>query len=226
MDQFYQISDFAKIVDPTKHVNTIDNWFKALEERRLHYVNRIAGAKVYDELDLDIARFIRDKRDKKPRWSMDGIFEILPEQFELRPFPKEEETTRVPQVTDLEVFRRELYSMAEQIAAAQVEEVKLQYAELMRQLPKPVDPAEERQTRISDLITQRRVLAELEDEALQMWSTKPQQERMMKVGLFRSVENAEAKARFIREYINASLEQRLQERYGLHMEQNKEPQTD
>ncbi|MFD1676290.1 MerR family transcriptional regulator [Alicyclobacillus fodiniaquatilis] len=208
--EFYQISDFAKEIG--KHVNTVDNWFKALEERRLHYVNRVAGAKVYDELDLEIARFILDKRENK--WLLEGIFSILEETFELRPFPPDE-TTSVPQVVDMEIIMREIRSAAQQIAAAQVEEVRQQYAELVKQLPKPIDPAEEKQKRLDDMITQRRVITQLEDEALNMWSTIPKEERMKSVGLFRKQEDIDKRDKFVRAYVNEHLEERMKLEYGL-----------
>ncbi|WAH44989.1 MerR family transcriptional regulator (plasmid) [Alicyclobacillus fastidiosus] len=213
---FYQISDFAKEVG--KHVNTVDGWFKALEEKRIHYVNRVAGAKVYDDLDLQIAQFIRDKRDSKltkPTWSLEGIFDVLGEHFELRPFPQDEATTSVPQIADMEAIMREIRTVAQQIAAAQVEEVRQQYAELVRQLPKPVDPAEEKQKRLDDIITQRRVVTQLEDEALNLWSTKPKEERMKSAGFFRKTEDTDKRDAFVRRYVNEHLEERLKRQYGL-----------
>lgn len=210
MDDFYQISDFAKEIG--KHPNTVDNWFKALEDKRLHYVSRVAGAKVYDELDLRIALFIRDKRDAK--WAMDGIFVALPDEFELRPFPADEPTS-VPQVMDMDLIRQEILKAAEQIALAQVQEVKQQYAELIQRLPQPPDPKAEKQRRIDDLITQRRVVSLLEEEALNMWSTKPREERMKAAGLFRKVEDVEKRDSFVRRYVNEHLAERLKGEYGL-----------
>lgn len=212
---FYQISDFAKLVG--KHSNTVDNWFKSLEEKRIHYVNRVAGAKVYDALDLQVAIFIRNKRDPsitQPVWALDGIFAVLPDEFELRPFPQDE-STGVPQVADMDAIMKEIQRVAEQIAATQVEEVKQQYAELVRQLPKPVDPIEEKRKRLDDFITQRRVMTELENEALNMWTTKPSSERMKYAGLFRKVEDLDKRESFVRSYVNEHFESRLRNEYGL-----------
>lgn len=210
MDNFYQIGEFAKLVG--KHVNTVDNWFKALEEKRVHYVNRVAGAKLYDEFDVQIALFIRNRRAEK--WTMDGIFDVLPEHFSLRPFPVEESTS-VPQRLDMDAVIAEIRKAAEQIASAQVEEVKQQYAELIKKLPEPVDPLIEKQKRVDELITQRRVMAQLEEEALHIWATKPREERMKSVGLFRKVEDIDKRDSFIKTFINTHFVKRLREEYGL-----------
>lgn len=210
MDNFYQISEFARLVG--KHVNTVDNWFKSLEEKRLHYVNRVAGAKVYDGLDLQIALFIRDKRNEK--WAMDGIFDILPQQFELRPFPVDEATS-VTQMLDMDAVMSEVRKAAEQLAAAQVEEMRRKYDDLVKLIPGPVDPRVEKQRRIDDMITQRRVMMQLEEEALHMWSTKPREERLKTVGLFRKMEDIDKRDRFVRQYINEHFEERLRREYGL-----------
>ncbi|MCY0892604.1 MAG: MerR family transcriptional regulator [Acidibacillus sp.] len=210
MDNFYQIGELAKRIG--KHVNTVDNWFKYLEKSRVHYVNRASGMKLYDETDLQIALFIRDKRDDN--WSMDGITNILPDHFEPRPFPAED-TASAPQVLDMDAIKAELRSAAEEIAAAQVAEVRRQYEELTKRLPEPVDPYIEKQKRIDDMITQRRVIARLEDEALRLWTAKPREERLKSAGLFRRVEDDDKRDRFVMQYIDERLEERLREAYGL-----------
>src|SRR5699024_9439720 len=100
---YWKISDFAKKLN--KHNNTIDGWFRELEiERKLHYISRVEGEKVYDEVDLKIAAFIGEKRDNK--WSLNAIFDELPNKFELRPFPKDyENKTKVNRVVDAEKMR-------------------------------------------------------------------------------------------------------------------------
>lgn len=102
----WKISDFAKKLG--KHNNTIDGWFRDLEiERRLHYVSRINGEKVYDGWDLEIVEFIIDRRDNK--WSLDAIYDDLPNHFELRPLPKDfESETKELQVIDIDKVRSTL----------------------------------------------------------------------------------------------------------------------
>lgn len=71
-------------------------------------MNRVAGEKVYDELDLKIGHIIFERR--RANWSLDAIFEALPQVVELRPM-NHEETSDSSQVMDetqmMEKFRRE-----------------------------------------------------------------------------------------------------------------------
>lgn len=85
--QFFQIGELAEQIG--KHQNTVDGWFKKLEEQEIHYISRNnQDQKVYDTSDLQIASFILERREK--RYSLDAIFDELKEKFELRPFPLEE----------------------------------------------------------------------------------------------------------------------------------------
>ncbi len=49
--------------------------------------------KLYNALDLEIALFIKQKRDEK--WSLDAIIDLLPHQFDLRPVSPEHQTNEV-----------------------------------------------------------------------------------------------------------------------------------
>ena len=73
----------------------------------------------------------------------------------------------------------------------------------------------ERQKRISNMITQKRVESKLETEALELWQQSPESERMKKVGFFRKVEDKEKKEQFIRVYINNHFEERFKQEYQL-----------
>ena len=118
MEKFWRISEFKDQVG--KPLNTVDNWFKRLEQEQIHYVNRTEyGEKVYDELDLKIALFIKEKRDEK--WSMGAIFQELGNHFDLRPFPEGEEGETLP--VDVEALKKKL---TEEIKQAVREEFKEQ----------------------------------------------------------------------------------------------------
>jgi hypothetical protein len=102
MVEYYKISDLAKEIG--KHASTVDSWFRKLEERKLHYVNRADEERIYDDLDLDIARFVKEKREDN--WSMDAIFKELEGEFDLRPFPTHGGEVDVEEIR--EELRREL----------------------------------------------------------------------------------------------------------------------
>jgi len=97
--EWWQITDFAVKISETLqqkykdekfsvHYNTIDKWFKALETKRIHYINRAAGEKVYDRIDLNIGCFIADAR-RDNRFRLDVIYEQVPKQLEVRQFPSD-----------------------------------------------------------------------------------------------------------------------------------------
>ncbi|GED14798.1 hypothetical protein [Aneurinibacillus migulanus] len=209
MKDYWKIIDFSKEVG--KHYNTVDSWFKRLEERKLHYVNRVGESqeKIYDNLDLEIAHFIVKKRDQK--WALDAIFDQLVDEFELRPFPIDEQDNS-PGKIDIEAITQTIERIYEQKTAAKIEEMK---KELLNSLPKPVDPLEERQNRVTDMITQKRVEYILREEARNLWSQKPESERMKKVGWFRKEEDFDKREQFIREYIHQHFEERLKKEYEL-----------
>jgi DNA-binding transcriptional MerR regulator len=73
----------------------------------------------------------------------------------------------------------------------------------------------ERQKRISNMITQKRVESKLETEALELWQQRPESERMKKVFFFRKEEDKEKKEQFIRVYINNHFEERFKQEYQL-----------
>lgn len=225
--KFWKISDFAKAVG--KHTNTVDGWFKQLEEKQLHYVHRTDyGEKVYDQIDMEIAIYIKEQRDKK--WALDAIFQELPDHFELR-YIAEEETTSVPQTYDPTFMRKEFESVAKEIAASQaiemnrqiqelaavqINQIRQQYEDLIKRLPQPKSIDDERQERITEMITRRRIESELEKEALNMWTTKPDGERKKRVGVFRKEEDRDKRDRFIKSYINDHFENRIKKEYELN----------
>jgi len=237
-DRFWRIGDFAEEIGKTRsekppHVNTVDGWFKQLEEKRVHYVNRAGNEKVYDDLDLRIALHIRERREQK--WSLDAIFAELPHIFDLRPFPLQEE--HMPPGTDLEAVRRQILQEVNQAVAAQLEAMKQHYeqqlaeykrllpqpqaveaavearlADFKQQLPRPRDPVEERQERLNEWLTIERIKSKLREEGLQEWAKLPEGERVRKAGFLglKKEEDRDKRDQFLKGYIQNNLEDRLQ----------------
>ncbi|CAM4415673.1 hypothetical protein BAMA_04945 [Bacillus manliponensis] len=118
-DEVWRISEFAKKVG--KHINTVDNWFKQLENNQIHYINRVAnGEKVYDELDLKIGLFIKQKREEK--WSIEAIFDQLPVMYPCRDFPDPEEPTQQShEVFDVEALQRKIHFEIEEYVKTSLE---------------------------------------------------------------------------------------------------------
>ncbi len=203
MEGYWKIIEFAKMIG--KHYNTVDNWFKKLEEQKVHYINRTVDTeeKIYDQLDLNIAKFINQKREEK--WSLGGIFSVLADEFELRPFPVEDSNSN-SQVMDIELLKQQLreeWASALKESAAALEQ---------KLLP---DPAAEREQRANNMITEFRLKTKLENEALGVWSKKPPEERMKKVGWFRKEEDRDKRDDFVKRYIQEHFESRIREEFEL-----------
>jgi DNA-binding transcriptional MerR regulator len=213
MESFWRISDFAKEIG--KHPNTVDGWFKQLEEKQIHYVNRTEnGEKLYDELDLSIAQFITQQRANK--WALDVIYDSLSHKFDLRSVPIEEtsmSTTYGTSGVDLEQFKDEILKAAKEIAASHVQEVKQQYETIIKKLPEPKTKEEERADRMDTIIIRRRVESSLRAEAIKVWNQKPEEERVKRLGFFWKEEDWGKRDEFINQYINERFEERIRESY-------------
>jgi len=210
-NQYWKISDFAKKLN--KHNNTIDGWFRELElERMLHYVSRVNGEKVYDELDLKIAQFIIKRRNNK--WSLNAIFDDLPNHFSLRPFPEglESEPKEV-QVVDIDKMRAALMSEMKEtfseFAATQVQE---QVEKMQKSLP---SREQERADRVDAIMAERKVTRMLEEQAISLWNEKPESEKTKRVGWFRKEEDKDKRELFIKNYVDDHFEEALKREFGL-----------
>jgi DNA-binding transcriptional MerR regulator len=119
MPEHWRIRDFAKLVG--RHQNTVDAWFKQMEQNRIHYVNRTSNEKVYDQVDLNIAKHIKGLRDEK--WALEAIFDSLPDRFELRPFPPEAKDSVQNAPVDIEALKK---ALTEEIRDAVKQEISQQ----------------------------------------------------------------------------------------------------
>ncbi|MDQ0862379.1 MerR family transcriptional regulator [Bacillus sp. V2I10] len=217
---FWKISDFVEVIkrnlDITSlHMNTVDGWFKRLETDRIHYINRSedTNEKIYDDLDLKIAIFIKSRREDK--WSLAAISRDLQNHFDLRPFPKNDSNFPSSYVDDIESIKQhlsiEMRASFEELAATKIEELKNQYESIIKQLPQPISVEEQKDQRFQDMVLRKRIENKLEDEALKLWSTKPESERTKRVGFFRTEVDYDKKYRFIKDYVNNNFEIKLKE---------------
>ncbi|MCD7910994.1 hypothetical protein KC480_05580 [Bacillus velezensis] len=214
-EKFWKITEFAQKISKDMqlklndskgvHYNTVDNWFKKLESSGLHYVNRVAGEKVYDELDLRIGHIIFEKR--RANYNLDAIFNLLPEVMELRPALKEPESDESQVVNEAQIYDRikkefgqELVKLRDSIfkdAEKLIEEKTKQFQE---QLPEPENKEKKRKAKRDDFVTNMKLSMRLDKEAAEEWSKQPESKRMKKTGWFRKEEDLIAREQFIREY--------------------------
>lgn len=114
-----------------------------------------------------------------------------------------------------EFFMEQLKRQDEKID--QLIQVNRQMAEMMdaqRQLAVTA-VQDNRQAKVTDWITQRRIELELEEEAAKLWEQKPENEKYKKKGWFGKKEDIEAKQTYMNKYILDNLEARLKRAYGI-----------
>lgn len=211
-EKAWRITEFSKLVG--RHHNTVYNWFNILEEKGLHGTLRTnnTNEKLYNTLDLDIALFIKLKRDEK--WSLDAIIELLPHQFELRPVSPENQTSEVSTQLNMQEAAATIEKIVEQKIQMHLQNIELEYQgkfeEAIRAvLPEPEDPEKlkerQRQERLDNIIIQHRARTELRKQAENEWNTLPEETRIKKVGWFKKEEDLARKQLFIENYIDENM---------------------
>ncbi|PFF55227.1 MerR family transcriptional regulator [Bacillus thuringiensis] len=211
-EKAWRITEFSKLVG--RHHNTVYNWFNILEEKGLHGTLRTnnTNEKLYNTLDLDIALFIKLKRDEK--WSLDAIIELLPHQFELRPVSPENQTSEVSSQLNMQEAAATIEKIVEQKIQMHLQNIELEYQgkfeEAIRaMLPEPEDPEKlkerQRQERLDNIIIQHRARTELRKQAENEWNTQPEETRIKKIGWFKKEEDLARKQLFIENYIDENM---------------------
>ncbi|PEY76866.1 MerR family transcriptional regulator [Bacillus thuringiensis] len=211
-EKAWRITEFSKLVG--RHHNTVYNWFNILEEKGLHGTLRTnnTNEKLYNTLDLDIALFIKLKRDEK--WSLDAIIELLPHQFELRPVSPENQTSEVSTQLNMQEAAATIEKIVEQKIQMHLQNIELEYQgkfeEAIRaMLPEPEDPEKlkerQRQERLDNIIIQHRARTELRKQAENEWNTQPEETRIKKVSWFKKEEDLARKQLFIENYIDENM---------------------
>lgn len=215
----WHISDFTEeiqrryeeetTVKESFHYNTVDKWFKDFENKGIHYIQRVADKKVYDDLDVDIAIFIIKKRSQK--WSLDAISNVLSAHLEVRPFPdlKNDEEQGLSEAQVMVEMGRKFEKMQKEFEKKILHELDVKKKELEQQLlnrlPKPKSDEEIRAEKTDIMISTVRKRYEIEGEAIEEWNKLPLEQRVKKVGFFRTEEDLLKRDNFIREYVRKML---------------------
>ncbi|MGO4889939.1 MerR family transcriptional regulator [Anaerobacillus sp. MEB173] len=208
MEEHLTVGEFSKKIEC--HSNTIDNWFKQLEDMKIHCVNRSSstGKKVYDELDLRIALHIKDLRQK--RIPLEEIFDDIGNHCQLRYPVHNDSLEEDDPLSDAERLKIELvYTVHDVLTDTLWDDFEALRGKLEKLVNSFPDLKEGRYERINDALIIRKVEAELQLEALQKWSTKPVSMRTKRVFLLKRKEDIEARNQFVKEYINQHLEPRI-----------------
>lgn len=216
----WQISDFTEeiqrryeeetTVKDSVHYNTVDKWFKDLENKGIHYIQRVADKKVYDDLDIAIAIFIMKKRSQK--WSLDAISNVLSAHLEVRPFPdlSNDEPLGLSEAQVMVEMSRKFEKMQKELEERLFNELDFKKKELEQQLlnrlPVPKTDQEIRAEKTDLMISSVRKRYELEEKAIAEWNQLPIEQKVKKVGFFRKEEDLLKRDNFIRTYVKSYFE--------------------
>ena len=213
----WQIRDFTEkiqnryeeetTVKESVHYNTVDKWFKELESKGIHYIQRTAetNKKVYDELDIAIAIFIIKKRTQK--WSLDAIFNVLSDHIEVRSFPTLDfdDSPGISETLVMQEMSRKFEEMQQEMENRLILELERKQQELEQQvfnrLPVPKTAQELRAEKTDIMISSVRKRYEIEEKAIAEWGKLPLEQRVKRVGLFRKEEDFLKRDCFIREFV-------------------------
>lgn len=186
------------------HHNTIDKWFKELEEARIHYVQRISDKKVYAEIDLEIALFIMECRLEK--WNLEAIYNVIGDKLEVRGFPEDYEF-QAPIINEqhiLNLFGKKMEEFKEGI----ILEVRQQMNdEIQLKLPKVKTDEELRLEKKDMILSWAKIQLKLKSEAIKEWESLEESIRFKKVGFFRKEEDLLKREKYIDEYISKRINQ-------------------
>lgn len=201
----------AKYPDDTEvHRNTIDNWFKDLESKGIHYVQRSPlreDWKIYDEVDLNIGLFIMEMRSKMKGqgWQVSAIYNVIPNECNVRPFPENYES--LTPALAMEQLVEELKKDVQNHIESSVKMV-VQEAEKQRRLLLETDlkTSEERmkETTKQAMVSLFNRQQKLKTKAAAEWEKLPEEERFIK-RLFRKEENLKKRQDFIEDYVEKNM---------------------
>lgn len=215
------------------HYNTVDKWFKALEDEGIHYVTRKNGEKVYTTMDLHIACFIAEAR-RDGNYRLGVIYKNVPRNLEVREFPEDsfrgramfidEEGQPITREQMKAVMKDEIMSEVGEALIEKLSNIEMEMNKKMadqlqeavkKMLPPPVSKEEERAKRMDDTITRMRIEMQLEEMAIKEWEMLPEGERTKKAGIFRREEDLLKRDKFIRAYKKDNLNKVLEEAYTI-----------
>lgn len=212
---FWRINEFSEKVNEVfkkdhpkakTHKNTIAIWFNELEERGIHYVNRDNTRpewKVFDEVDLEIALFIFNKRYKSSNeqvWNLPAIYDIVPQECEVRPFPMSHEvktdSLQLDEIMSLvkKQLAPELSEIIERNQAQQAAFVEKQTKFFLEQ-----EKAREQSQR-KTLVDMLEFQSEARKKAISEWESLPADKRFNKRLFFKEEKWAE-REKFIADFI-------------------------
>ncbi|MBG9689665.1 hypothetical protein ABD91_01820 [Lysinibacillus sphaericus] len=180
-------------------INTINNYFRHLEERGIHEVERLNDVKVYNEIDLKIAIFIAAKRSKDLQediWSLPQIYEAIADSHDLE---TRKPLTSSSQKQD-ELFKRQLSEFKKEINEQLNRHGK--FHQKVLEMQSSYDKKLE-----NIMLDYTKMQKQLREEGREEWNKLPKSKRF--TGLIFKQENINERERFIEDYVEKGLNERM-----------------
>lgn len=207
-EKAYWTNEVAEMVGVSD--STIRKWCIELEKNGYQFMKGANDSRAYTEQDIFAIRKFQTLL-KENKLTKESAAVLITEQFK----QKENEGTPPVQVDNgvspIRLLVAQIKSVEDRFA--EMAETIEQQDRLLKVLSQQKDPIEERQQRITDMITQRRIESELKAEAEQIWNDKPEAERMKKIGWFKKDVDRDKRERFVRDYIDQNYAERLRKEY-------------
>lgn len=175
---------------------------------------------IYSGETTDIQQLVKTMQENIVTEIMEKVHKPMIQEFAtkvqaMEAYQKRLEDMNLSLMNQLETQTNQIQHFIQETASSQEEKTKQQYERLLNSVPQPSSPEEERAQRIDEMITRRRIESQLEKEALAKWNAKPEEERIIKVGLFRKEEDKDKRDQFVKEYINTHFESRVRKEYDI-----------
>lgn len=224
VEDYWKIGSFAKEIENAtgdkRHANTLDNWFKGLEDKNIHFVPRAGKEKVYSEVEKEIALFFNTKR--KEGWAIDVIQDEVKTRFSDKLNKYNPNTGE--EVQSIEELKEQMLEWMQQ-TTSQVADEKVKALEEKFKSYKNDNEKKRYQDRhdaINLELKKTMIRKELKKEAIELWEKEPDEKKFIEVeekGIFglkkvRTMKNIEGRNDFIEEYIDEHMFNRLKKETG------------
>lgn len=211
MEVYEKVDSVASLLNIK--LSTFKKYYGEFEKHGYRFQRSSEGHVLFSEHDIEMIREFVDIKNHPSMTLQKAVKEVLIKEGIL-------------DITDTTYTNSDIALMAKQVETASedmrlLKELIQQQTEMMMQFQQAqiataaAHVEENRQERMTDMITRRRVESQLRKEALQEWSKKPDEERKIRTGLFRKEENINKRDIFIEDYIGEHIEERIKREYDL-----------
>lgn len=198
--------------------STLRKWCLEFERQNYLFERGVNNTRYFKERDLMLLHRVKEQLQEHNETLQDAVNLVLTgiEQEQratsvIVDYSKEQQVDE-PLVTheDIEEIKERLEEQAE-FNKVLLNELRRQQEQQQKALP---NPEKQRLERFNSLVAERRVVRVLEKEALALWDAKSHEDRFIKLGWFRKIEDFDKRDRFVKSYVDEHFEERLSLEFG------------